>query len=197
MRHSSALIVWILKKHTSVINIDLVYSIDTLLEELLACLELLPRLHTVRLKIGDLSGRSHQRAEKLLASWRPKKPLASIKNWYSSELVSELIAFCPNLIAVGGLLYDFLELGHLQRLIEQPLPSVERFDNVHAFSFTKLAGMSSFLNERISSQTADRISTIDVASKFPNVRYVGWAIFDKFPVNPNREYVCFFPLDTG
>ena len=125
----------------SVVNLDIMQSTDTLLQELLNSLELFPRLHTVRLRTGGrLFGKELQRIQALLSSWQPKAPLASVKKWYSNQLVSRLMRFCPNVHSAGGLLFDTLELGQLQMTLVHTMEAIERLENVTTAFFVKMPG---------------------------------------------------------
>ena len=100
------------------------------MEDVLDSLELFPRLHTVRLKvIVTHHGVEHQHVLAVLASWKPKNPLASIKRWYSDNLFIRIIAFCPNLHTAGGLDSDPINLSEPAETLEYPLTPIERLED--------------------------------------------------------------------
>jgi len=120
------------------------FSVDTLLQELLSSLELFTRLHTIRLKTPErLFGKDLRRLTAVVSSWQPKAPLNSIKRWYSTPSVSLLMRFCPNIHTAGGLLFEPLELGQLHQVLDHSMDAVERLENVTLPFWLNTPGMNS------------------------------------------------------
>lgn len=129
----------------SVVDLDIMYSLESLLQELLNSLELFTRLHTIRLRTPrSLYGKDLRRVDTVVSSWQPKAPLTSIKRWYSSHLVLRLMRFCPNLHTAGGLLFEPLEFSHpFMMALEHPMEAIERLENVNIYFYLKMNGMDS------------------------------------------------------
>ena len=128
--------------NASTVNLDAKVSVDTLLPQILASLELFPRLHTIRLRmIATHYSKEHQHALAVLSSWKPKTPLTSVKRWYSNQLLAQVISFCPNLHTAGGLPDDLIDLHRLSLTFPQPMLFVERFENVARLLSDHMSGI--------------------------------------------------------
>ena len=102
--------------------------------EFFCSLESLPRLRNIQVGLTPAPGGADSKALRLafneLTGWKPEKPFASIRHWYSHPVFYSLASFCPNLVALGGLVRRTFILSRFIYSGAQPFPCIERLENV-------------------------------------------------------------------
>lgn len=162
------------------------YSFKTLFDEFLRCLGLLPKLRVVQLQLMERA--SWNRPSKPLSCIpedlsldprKPREPLTSIEEWFSTSNFLSIAAFCPNLRVLGGIPKQntFDSVPHLFELIAYfrkhgPFTLVERLDEIQG-SLINDFEISGTFHCAIGSLLGITRCFVELVAIFPNVRKLG------------------------